>query len=186
MKSLIVCISTASAASVPSPITSNQVAYIPHPDVQHQQPPCTDIGLKADVISERTEANVAVKSLPITRADNCSAVWHGSINGGVSLLWHRPESPSEHSSRILQQPPDPSPHRRSPLRQKGIRLDSWHAPRGSSLQCSAAQRNGLVSLPVTERMDTSDELPLNLSVAVRSSAALSNNTDSRRRIFPSG
>ena len=188
MKLTIVCSTSASAvssSSASSTITSNPVASISHPDVQHQQPLITDV-------IERTGANV-VKSLPVTQADNCSAMWHGSINGDMSLLWHRPELP-ENSSRRLQ-PPDSSPHRtrtadRSPLRQEvadeGVRLGSWHAPYRSS-RCSPAQRNGLVTSAAMERMDTdtSEELPLNLSVGVRSSAS-SNNADSRRRIFPSG
>ena len=203
---VVFSVSTVSASlSSSAPITSGQVvSSITQPEVQHQQLQLCQQGV--DIVSiptmvdsnERTEANL-VKSLPNTSIDNCSMWQRGSINGSLPVSRHRHNSP-DHSPRRLQRP-DLSPYRvrmadRSPLRQQpvcqsvalGMCPSSWHSRPGSSDYCSN-QRNGLVLPAEAEHMDTSDEMPLNLSVRVQSSAPSaqqSNNINNRRRIFPSG
>lgn len=143
------------------------------------------------------------KLLPNTAAVDNRSLWqqHNSMNGSVPVSRHRHDSP-DHSPRRLHRP-DPSPYHvrmmdHSPLRQqpaeRGILLaqaplggfsNSWNL--GSSY--SSYQRNGLISSTDNERMDTSDEMPLNLSTGVRSSASSPQqfaSVNSRRRILTSG
>jgi len=166
---------TASSSSSSSAMTSSQaVCVLPSPGYQQQQ----------------QQRGVDIRSMP---SDDRSSWQHTSVNG----CQHR-ESP-DHSPRRLHGS-DLGPYHarttdRSPLRQhtagRSVHAQSplgrWHAVHGSPY-CSSDLTNGLVSGD-SERMDTSDEMPLNLTTRVGScapSTQQSANFDSRRRILTSG
>lgn len=130
---------------------------------------------------------------------SCSLQWqqHGSmVNGSLPVSQHHNRYSPDHSPRRLhRRTPDLSPYRvrntdRSPLRQQPAArafpagqgpLGSWIPDHGSSF--SSCQNNGLTAS--AERMDVSEEKPLNLSTGVRRSAS-SAGVENRRRIFTSG
>lgn len=181
------CISTATGTSSSSVITSSQAVSIPQhhqlQQPQHQQD--ANIGslpLRIDD-DERTDAKLMKCSV-----DSCSAWRPDNLNGSVPTTGHPRNSPDHCSRRIHR--PDSSPYHmrmmdRSPLRQqiadRSMPLQrcpgSWQLQLGSSFE-----RNGLVSL---DHMDTSDDMPLNLSTGVRSSVHQSTYLDNRRRILTS-
>jgi len=182
---MIVCSVSMAVMSSSSSVTSSPVVSSDLLLQQLQQ--TVDVGslpLSSDA-SDRTE----MKYVPNTVVDNCSLWQHGSMNG-LPVSRHRHDSP-DHSPRRLQRP-DSSPYRvrttdRSPL---GQQTEARSIPVGG---CSnswqhyhSEQRNGLVSAADTEHMDTSDEMPLNLSLGVRSAERQSSIVDSRRRIYPAG
>ena len=186
-------VSTEIASSTSVMITASPAVSVPQP--QHD----------ADIGSTSSRGNAdetrEAKLLPNTAVGN-RLLWqqHNSMNGSVPVSRHRHDSP-DHSPRRLHRP-DPGPYHikmmdHSPLRQpaeRGILLaqaplggfsNSWNL--GSSY--SSYQRNGLISSADNERMDMSDEMPLNLSTGVRSSASSPQqfaSVDSRRRILTSG
>jgi len=178
-------IGTVTGTSSSSVITSSQSVSIP----QQQQPlhqQDANIGslpLRVDD-DERTDAKL-MKCL----VDSCSVWQTDNLNGSMSTAGHPRNSPDHCSRRILR--PDSSPYHvrmmdRSPLRQQiadrsmplGRCPSSWQTQLGSSFE-----RNGLVSL---DHMDTSDDMPLNLSTGVRSFTHQSTNFDNRCGILTSG
>jgi len=200
----IIAATTSSWSSSSSIITSSPAVSVPQsPDIHHlhhhhHQQQYVDIASvpQSEDADEMIETKVA-KSSSSSSVDNCSVWQYDSMNGSLPVSRHRCNSPS-HSPRRLQRP-DASPYHvravdRSPLRQQtagrsimhtqspvGACHNSWSAGQGSSY--CADQRNGL------ERMDTSDDMPLNLSTGIRSatsSAQPSANVDNRRTILTSG
>jgi len=187
---MVVCssFSTTTTTSSTPVLTSSQAVSIPQ---DHQQPPpCqpdADVGfvpLRVDD-DERTDAKMMKSAV-----ESCATWQPGSLNGSVPISRHPRNSPD--SRRVHR--PDSSPYRvrttdRSPLRQQtasrsvplGMCPSSWQTQLGSSYD-----RNGLMSSADNDRMDTSDDMPLNLSTGVRSSVHQSTSVDNRRRIFTSG
>jgi len=199
---MIVCSVSTAIASSSLVIASSPAISLPQSSPYQQQPQRdADSGsapLRGD--ADETREVKLLKCLPNTSVENRS-LWqqHQSMNGGVPVPRHRHNSP-DHSPRRLHRS-DASPYHvrmmdRSPLNQQpaersilltqsphGGFSNSWNL--GSSY--SSYQRNGLIS--ADERMDTSDEMPLNLSTGVRSCASSAQqfaNVDSRRRILTSG
>lgn len=186
---MVVCSVSRATSSLSAVLASSPAVSVSH-DCQQQQLPCQQdadtgsVSLRIDD-DERTDAKLLKCS-----ADICPTWQLGSLNGILPVSCLSRGSPE--SRRVHR--PDSSPYHvrtmdRSPLQQQmagqsmplGRCPDSVHPPVGLSYE-----RNGLLLSADNDRMDTSDDMPLNLSTGVRSSVQESANVDNRRRIFTSG
>jgi len=184
---MVVCsISTATSSSA---ITSSQSVPVPQDHQQQQQPECQrgvtigSVRLRVDD-DKRTDAKLMKCS-----ADSCPTGQLGSLNGILPISSHLHNSPEKR--RVHRS--DMSPYHSmtiDTLRQQtaGQRMPLGWCPGSWQLQfgSSSYERNGLLPSSDNDRMDTSDDMPLNLSTGVRSSMHQSTNVDSRRKIFTSG
>jgi len=166
-------ISTATITLSSTVITSSQAVSISQQPQHQQDANVVSVQLRADD-DERTDAKLM----------KCSTWQPGSLNGILPISSHMHESQRVHqlnSSPYHTTTTGPlrlqTAGRNMPL---GSCPGSWQPQFGSSYE-----RNGLLPSANNDRMDTSDDMPLNLSTGVRSSRHETTDIDNRRRIFTS-